>query len=56
MKKKAVYSFTAYDKSLTDRLIGSVGHRMGLGDLLQREEDVCLYPVRCDRYGCGRSG
>lgn len=37
MKRKAVYSFTAYDKALTDRLIGSVGHRMGLGDLLQRE-------------------
>lgn len=25
------------DKSLTNRRIGSVGHRMGLGDLLQRE-------------------
>lgn len=37
MKRKGVYFFTAYDKSLTDRLIGSVGHRMGLGDLLQRE-------------------
>lgn len=24
-------------QALTDRLIGSVGHRMGLGDLLQRE-------------------
>ena len=37
MKKKAVYSITAYDKSLTDLLIGSVGHRMSLGDLLQKE-------------------
>ena len=37
MKRKAVYSFTAYNKSLTDLLIGSVGHRMGLGNLLQRE-------------------
>ena len=48
MKRKAVYSFTAYDKSLSDRLIGSVGHRMGLGDLLQREGAKSIKSILSD--------
>ena len=48
MKRKAVYFFTAYDKSLTDQLIGSVGHRMGLGDLLQREGAKACVSIQSD--------